>query len=91
VLLVKDGEPRDNDAATEFRAEFPGVSGVEMTVVQRIVRSIAKLTFPADVETSAPKEPLSFKIPRRGSSIYRAPVGIQGDRERLRFYMPRRV
>jgi hypothetical protein len=89
VLLVKDGEPRDNDAATEFRAEFPGVSGVEMTVVQRIVRSTAKLTFPADVETSAPKEPLSFKIPRRGSSIYR--IGIQGDRERLRFYMPRRV
>jgi hypothetical protein len=71
----------------EFRAEFAGLSDAEMTVMQLIVKSTADTpTFHADVETIAPKKPLSVKVPagKKLWVVYRAPAGAQGE---LRFYV----
>lgn len=71
----------------EFRAEFDGLSDADMTVMQLIVKSTADTpTFHADVETIAPKQPLSVKVPRGKKLwvVYRAPAGAQGE---LRFYV----
>jgi hypothetical protein len=71
----------------EFRAEFDGFSDAEMTVMQLVVKSTADTpTFHADVETIAPKQPVSVKVPpgKKLWVVYRAPVGAQGE---LRFYV----
>ncbi len=72
---------------SEFRAEFPGFKGAEMTVMQLKVKSTADgSTFHSDFQTITPTKPLAINVPagKKLWVVYKAPVGQEGE---LRFYV----